>query len=107
MQLEIGPRESTSTPSRSKSTTPLSMPARVGGMPLPSSEDVGRILDAAVGGGYALPAVNVTSSQTLGAALRWLAEAGSDGIVQAPVGGAEYWSGAAKDAEDSARAMAV
>jgi fructose-bisphosphate aldolase class II len=76
-------------------------------MPLPTSEDVGRILDAAAGGGYALPAVNVTSSQTLNAAIRGFAEAGSDGIVQATVGGAQYWSGAAKDAHAGARGMAL
>jgi fructose-bisphosphate aldolase class II len=74
-------------------------------MPLLTSEDVGRILDAATAGGYALPAVNVTSSQTLNAAIRGFAEAGSDGIVQATVGGAEYWSGAAKDGEAGARGI--
>jgi len=76
-------------------------------MPLPTSEDVGRILDAATAGGYALPSINVTSSQTLNAALQGFAEAGSDGIVQATVGGAEYWSGAAKDAQAGARGMAL
>jgi fructose-bisphosphate aldolase class II len=76
-------------------------------MPLPTSEEVGRILDAAAAGGYALPAVNVTSSQTLNAALQGFADAGSDGIVQATVGGAQYWSGAAKDAHAGARAMAT
>jgi fructose-bisphosphate aldolase class II len=76
-------------------------------MPVPTSDDVGRILDAAAAGGYALPAVNVTSSQTLNAALRGFAEAGSDGIVQVTVGGAEYWSGAAKDPHAGARGMAL
>src|SRR3954462_4551657 len=76
-------------------------------MPLPSSEDVGRILDAAAAGGHALPAVNVTSSQTLNAALQGFADAGSDGIVQVTVGGAQYWSGAARDAPAGARAMAA
>src|SRR4051812_17364453 len=76
-------------------------------MPLPTSEDVGRILDAATAGGYALPSINVTSSQTLNAALQGFAEAGSDGIVQATVGGAEYWSGAAQDAQAGARGMAM
>ena len=46
--------------------------------------------------GFAYPAVNVTSSQTLNAAIRGFAEAGSDGIIQASTGGAAYWSGAAK-----------
>src|SRR3954466_14298678 len=76
-------------------------------MPLPTSEEAGRILDAAATGGVPLPAVNVTSSQTLNAALRGFAEAGSDGIVQATVGGAQYWSGAAKDAHAGARGMAL
>jgi fructose-bisphosphate aldolase class II len=76
-------------------------------MPLPTSDDVGRILDAAAAGGYALPAVNVTSSQTLNAALQGFAEAGSDGFVQVTVGGAQYWSGAAKDPHAGARGMAL
>ncbi|UFU06052.1 class II fructose-bisphosphate aldolase [Ruania halotolerans] len=42
---------------------------------------------------FAYPAVNVTSSQTLTAALRGFAEAESDGIIQVSVGGAEYASG--------------
>jgi fructose-bisphosphate aldolase, class II len=49
----------------------------------------------------------VTSSQTLNAALRGFAEAGSDGIVQVTVGGARYLSGAAKDALTGARAFAA
>ena len=76
-------------------------------MPLPTPQEVGRILDAAATGGYALPAVNVTSSQTLNAAMQGFAEAGSDGIVQVTVGGAEYFSGAARDPLAGARAMAA
>jgi fructose-bisphosphate aldolase class II len=76
-------------------------------MPQLTSADVGRIFDAATAGGYALPAVNVTSSQTLNAALQGFADAGSDGIVQVTVGGAQYWSGAARDAHAGARAMAA
>ena len=41
--------------------------------------------------------INVTSSQTLNAALRGFADAGSDGIIQMSTGGAEYLSGAVKD----------
>ena len=48
------------------------------------------MLDGAAAGGFAFPAINVTSSQTLNAAMRGFAEAGSDGIVQATVGGARY-----------------
>src|SRR4051794_41447345 len=76
-------------------------------MPQLTSADVGRIFDAATAGGYALPAVNVTSSQTLNAAMQGFADAGSDGIVQVTVGGAGYWSGAARDAHTRARAMAA
>ncbi len=43
--------------------------------------------------GFAYPAINVSSSQTLNAAIRGFAEAGSDGIVQVSTGGAEYLSG--------------
>ena len=52
------------------------------------------MIDAAKSGGYAYPAVNVTSSQTLNAAIRGFAEAESDGIIQVSTGGAAYWSGA-------------
>ena len=51
------------------------------------------MLDDAAAGGFAYPAVNVTSSQTLNAALDGFAAAGSDGIVQVTVGGAGYLSG--------------
>ncbi|KFI45965.1 fructose-bisphosphate aldolase [Bifidobacterium bohemicum] len=51
------------------------------------------MLDAARQGGYAYPAINVTSTQTLNAALQGFAEADSDGIIQVSVGGAAYLSG--------------
>src|SRR5674476_369855 len=51
------------------------------------------MLDRARAGSFAYPAVNVTSSQTLNAALQGFAEAESDGIIQVSVGGAEYASG--------------
>src|ERR1035437_7975192 len=38
-------------------------------------------------------AINITSSQTLNAALAGFAEAGSDGIIQVSTGGADYASG--------------
>ena len=43
--------------------------------------------------GFAFPAINVSSSQTLNAALKGFADAGSDGIIQVSTGGAEYFSG--------------
>jgi fructose-bisphosphate aldolase class II len=51
------------------------------------------MLDAAAAGGHALAAVNVTSSQTLHAAMRGFSEAGADGIVQVTTGGASYLGG--------------
>ena len=57
---------------------------------------------------FAYPAINVTSSQTLTAALRGFAEAESDGIIQVSVGGAEYWSGSTiKDRVAGSLAMAA
>jgi fructose-bisphosphate aldolase, class II len=74
---------------------------------LPSPEQYAAMLDGAAAGRYAFPAVNVTSSQTLNAAMRGFAEAGSDGIVQVTVGGARYLSGATGDGLTGARAFAA
>jgi fructose-bisphosphate aldolase, class II len=65
------------------------------------------MLDGAAAGGYAFPAINVTSSQTLNAAIRGFAQAGSDGIVQVTVGGARYLSGPADDGLTGALALAA
>jgi fructose-bisphosphate aldolase, class II len=62
-------------------------------MPIATPEIYNEMLDKAKGGAYAYPAINVTSSETLHAALRGFAEAGSDGIVQVSTGGAEFLSG--------------
>ena len=62
-------------------------------MPVASPETYEEMLDRAKAGRFAYPAVNVTSSQTLLAALRGFAEAESDGIVQVSTGGAAAWSG--------------
>lgn len=51
------------------------------------------MLDRAKEGKFAYPAINVSSSQTLNAALQGFSEAGSDGIIQVSTGGAEYFSG--------------
>ena len=64
-------------------------------MPIATPEIYARMLDTAKQRGYAFPAINVTSSQTLNAALRGFADASSDGIIQVSTGGAEYLSGAA------------
>jgi len=62
-------------------------------MPVATPEAYVEMLDKAKRESYAYPAINVTSSQTLNAALQGFAEAESDGIVQVSTGGAEYWSG--------------
>jgi len=62
-------------------------------MPIATAEIYAEMISRAKAGGFAYPAINVTSSQTLHAALRGFADAGSDGIVQVSTGGAEYLSG--------------
>jgi fructose-bisphosphate aldolase, class II len=75
---------------------------------IPDSEQYAQMLDAAAEGGYAYPAVNVSSSETLNAALRGFAEAESDGIVELTPGGAAYTSGTAVGhGEIGARALAT
>ena len=51
------------------------------------------MLDAAQQGGYAYPAINVTSLPTINGALRAFAEAKSDGIIQVSTGGGQFASG--------------
>ena len=62
-------------------------------MPIATPEVYAAMLDKAKDERFAYPAINVSSSQTLHAALRGFAEAGSDGIVQVSTGGAEFLSG--------------
>lgn len=61
-----------------------------------NSYEYTEMLDRAKAGGFAYPAINVSSSQTLNAALAGLEQAGSDGILQVTTGGADYWSGPTK-----------
>jgi fructose-bisphosphate aldolase class II len=76
-------------------------------MPIATPEVYAQMLDSAKQRGFAYPSINVTSSQTLNAALRGFAEAESDGIVQVSTGGAEYLSGAGvKDMVTGAAALA-
>ncbi|MED7928362.1 class II fructose-bisphosphate aldolase [Nonomuraea sp. LP-02] len=76
-------------------------------MPIATPEVYAEMLDRAKAGGFAYPAINVTSSQTLNAALRGFAEAESDGIVQVSTGGAEFLSGTTvKDMVTGATALA-
>src|SRR5579875_2271807 len=76
-------------------------------MPIATPEIYAQMLDRAKKEGFAYPAINVTSSQTLNAALRGFADAESDGIIQVSTGGAEYLSGArVKDMVTGAAALA-
>ncbi|MFY1597488.1 class II fructose-bisphosphate aldolase [Micromonospora sp. WMMD737] len=77
-------------------------------MPIASPETYAEMLDRAKAGRYAYPAINVTSSQTLNAALKGFADAESDGIIQVSTGGAEYLSGpSVKDMVTGAVAFAA
>jgi fructose-bisphosphate aldolase, class II len=62
-------------------------------MPIATPDVYAQMLDEAKKNAFAFPAINVSSSQTLNAALKGFADAGSDGIVQVSTGGAEYLSG--------------
>jgi fructose-bisphosphate aldolase class II len=75
-------------------------------MPIATPETYAQMLDWAKEQGFAYPAINVSSSQTLNAALRGFADAGSDGIVQISTGGAEYLSGSIKNMVTGAVALA-
>ncbi|MGH3787517.1 MAG: class II fructose-bisphosphate aldolase [Pseudonocardiaceae bacterium] len=76
-------------------------------MPIATPEVYSEMLDRAKAAEFAYPAINVTSSETLNAALRGFAEAESDGIVQLSTGGSEFASGArVKDMVTGSLAMA-
>jgi fructose-bisphosphate aldolase class II len=76
-------------------------------MPVATPEVYHEMLDRAKANEYAYPAINVTSSETLNAALRGFAEAESDGILQLSTGGAEFASGTkVKDMVTGSVAMA-
>jgi fructose-bisphosphate aldolase class II len=62
-------------------------------MPIATPESYAAMLDRAQRDGFAYPAINCTSSETINAALRGFADAGSDGIIQVSTGGAEFASG--------------
>jgi len=76
-------------------------------MPIATPESYAEMIDRAKAGQYAYPAINVTSSESLNAALRGFAEAESDGIVQVSTGGGEFLSGQfVKDKALGAEALA-
>jgi fructose-bisphosphate aldolase class II len=62
-------------------------------MPIATPEQYIEMIDRAKAGKFAYPAINITSSQSVTAAIQGFAEAESDGIIQVSVGGAEYASG--------------
>src|ERR1700712_1840193 len=62
-------------------------------MPIATPEVYADMIRRAKEGGFAYPAINCTSSETVNAALRGFADAGSDGIIQFSTGGAEFASG--------------
>jgi fructose-bisphosphate aldolase, class II len=77
-------------------------------MPIATPEVYAEMLDRAKAKSFAYPAINVTSSQTVNAAIRGFADAESDGILQVSTGGAEYASGpTVKDMVTGAVALAA
>lgn len=64
-------------------------------MPVATPQQYAEMLDAAQKGGYAYPAINITSLSTINGALKAFAEAGSDGIIQVSSGGGSFASGLA------------
>jgi fructose-bisphosphate aldolase, class II len=76
-------------------------------MPIASPQVYAEMFDRAKAGGFAYPAINVTSSSSINAALRGFADAESDGILQVSWGGAEFASGSTvKDMVTGAVALA-
>ncbi len=62
-------------------------------MPIATPEAYADMLNRAKEGGFAYPAINITSSESINAAIKGFADAGSDGIIQVSTGGAEFASG--------------
>jgi fructose-bisphosphate aldolase class II len=76
-------------------------------MPIATPEVYAEMLGRAKEHAFAFPAINCTSSETINAALKGFADAGSDGILQFSTGGAEFGSGlGVKDMVTGAVAMA-
>ncbi len=62
-------------------------------MPIATPEIYRKMLDAAQKGGYAYPAINVSSTETANAALKGFADAKSDGIIQLSTGAGTFAAG--------------
>ena len=70
-----------------------------------TGEDYKTLVNAAKKGGYALPAVNVTSTNTTNAVMEAAATAGSDVIIQLSNGGAQFYAGKGFPDGDLAKVM--
>jgi fructose-bisphosphate aldolase, class II len=75
-------------------------------MPIATPEVYADMLDRAKAGGYAYPAINVSSSETLNAALAGFTEARSDGLVEISTGAGAFLSGPPGDMAAGAAALA-
>src|SRR5712675_1960698 len=76
-------------------------------MPIATPEAYHQVLENAKTGSYAFPAINCVGSESINAALKGFADAGSDGIIQFSTGGAEFASGlGVKDMVTGAVALA-
>ena len=76
-------------------------------MPIATPEVYAEMLGRAKEHEFAFPAINCTSSETINAALKGFADAGSDGIIQFSTGGAAFGSGlGVKDMVTGALALA-
>ena len=76
-------------------------------MPIATPDVYAEMLQRAKKNEYAFPAINCVGSESVNAALKGFADAGSDGIIQFSTGGAEFASGlGVKDMVSGAVALA-
>ena len=76
-------------------------------MPIATPEVYAEMLGRAKEHSFAFPAINCVGSESINAALKGFADAGSDGIIQFSTGGAEFASGlGVKDMVTGAVALA-
>ena len=66
-------------------------------MPIVDYKRYCQMLDKAKKEGYAYPAINITTMDTINAAIEGFAEANSDGLIQVSTGGGQHASGNLKD----------
>lgn len=66
-------------------------------MPIATPKQYKQMLESAKKGGYAFPAINVTSMSTANAAIKAFADKKSDGIIQVSTGGGKFASGSVGD----------